>query len=390
MRKRKFISLLVAVMLICSCSVSVMADAGFDDTVSPVLNSFQIKNKKNRDTAFTITKEERVPGLKLFQVNTHRIFTPGTLSVDVTISGDKKWTTVSLYLENEKGKKKTLLWDKEGVLKPGKHRLYFPVSPFWGTGDWKITGVSLKGKSGETIIYQIGNKKNPLEKVKGYSSKKISVFSSYDIVYYGSVENVQTAIQKINEMKEGQTAVLDCRYSKIVRKALFQAIAGKNKTVVFEDKNIQWIFRGKGIQFSGCKDIDLNTIIKCVCGKKYGYLDDKYVLYMEYADNGMLLGMAKIRVNYDYLREKCGLGKHKLVLSYYDCGMAEIMSKSVKVAKDEYAEYEITHNSTYILSKNNPHLLAPSSVKAKGVSQKIKASYSKKVSCRIMSRQPKN
>ena len=120
MRKRKFISLLVAVMLICSCSVSVMADAGFDDTVSPVLNSFQIKNKKNRDTAFTITKEERVLGLKLFQVNTHRIFYTGDFKCRCYNFRRQKMTTVSLYLENEKGKKKTLLWDKEGVFETGE------------------------------------------------------------------------------------------------------------------------------------------------------------------------------------------------------------------------------------------------------------------------------
>lgn len=185
-----------------------------------------------------------------------------------------------------------------------------------------------------------------------------------DSVFCGSVKNVQAALQKIRDMEEGQTAILDCRDSKIASKTFFQAVAGKNKTLVFEDENIQWIFQGKKIKLSRCKDIDLKTTVKCVSGKKYGYPDDKYILYMKYADNGLLPGEAEMRVNYDELLKKYNSQKSKLVLSYYDKGEIKVMSSSVKIAQDKYVEYRVTHNSTYILSKNSPRLLAPSFVKA--------------------------
>ena len=67
-------------------------------------------------------------------------------------------------------------------------------------------------------------------------------------------------------MPEGSTAVVDIGMNSIIPKALFDAIKGKDVTVIFEkisadDQGIQWIINGKDV-VNETKDIDANVYIK--------------------------------------------------------------------------------------------------------------------------------
>lgn len=340
------------------------------------------KNKRK----FTVTKAPQVPLLNWCQIANREVSTPGLLNMDVEIGGTEKVSQISLTLMNQKGKVKFLEWNEGRQLNPGKHNIGFPVSPFWGTGKWKIQNITLFGKSGKATSYRQKGVVCSLESVPGFEQNDITFSTAYKISYYGSVGNSKTAVKKIKDMKSGQTAVLDCRYSKIAKKELFLAIRGKNKTLVFEDEDVQWIFNGKDIRKSRCKNIDLTTKIKRVKGKLYGYSDDPYILYMKYSDNGRLPGKVEMRVNYKYLSGKYALfseigdknnsrqtyitdgrkwlSNQGLLLSYYDKGKVKILKEKVEVADDKYVEYQVTHNSTYLLSKRNPRLTAPSRLKA--------------------------
>lgn len=316
-------------------------------------------------TKFYVTEAAESPILNSFQLKNTKVATPGLLYADIDFDGDQDgMEAIYLRLENNDGKQNILECKNGNPLKNGKHRIAFPIGPFWGVGKWKIAGVGLSGASGKTSWYDRNSENGDAFIASKFLNQEITISSSYDITYYGSVGNYKTAVKNINEMKDGQTAVLDCRYSKIAKKELFQAIAGKNKILVFEDEDVQWVFRGKEVKLSKCKDIDLETQVMRRAGKDYGYADDAYILYMEYADNGELPGKVEIRVNYDYLLAKYQAGNQKLILTYYDQGELKVLSENVQVAKDEYAEYKITHNSTYLLSQNNPRLLAPTGVKA--------------------------
>lgn len=316
-------------------------------------------------TKFYVTETAESPVLNSFQIKNTKVATPGLLYADIDFDGDQDGIeAVYLRLENKDGKQNILECKNEKPLKKGKQKIAFSISPFWGVGKWKIAGVGLEGASGKTSWYDKNSENEDALTASKFLNQEITISSSYDITYYGSVGNYKTAVKKINEMKDGQTAVLDCRYSKIAKKELFQAIAGKNKILVFEDEDVQWIFCGKNVKLSKCKDIDLETKVMRRAGKNYGYADDTYILYMEYADNGELPGKVEMRVNYDYLFAKYQAGNQKLILTYYDRGELKVLNENVQVAKDEYAEYKITHNSTYLLSQNNPRLLAPTGVKA--------------------------
>ncbi len=330
-------------------------------------------------TKFYVSETVEDPVLNKFQISNPQIAAPNLLYADIDFGGDQKGIEeVCLCLENKDGKQKILSSKNEQPWKQGRHRIAFPISPFWGIGKWKVTSVGLAGVSGKVTWYDKNSQNGDADIAAEFLGTEITILSSYDITYYGSVGNYKTAVSKIKEMKEGQTAVLDCRYSKTARKELFQAIAGKNKILVLEDEDVQWVFRGKDVQWSKCKDVNLETQIMRRAGKDYGYADDRYVLYMEYADNGELPGKVEMRVNYDYLFAKYQTGNQRLILTYYDHGTANVLNENVQVAKDEYAEYKITHNSTYLLSEKNPRLLAPTGIKAVSYRDKqIKLTWSR-------------
>lgn len=328
------------------------------------------KKWKKFKTAFTVTNVAKAPVLKSCKLLNREITTPDLLEMDIEMDGDNRGAEVMLTLSDAQGKERYL--DGNQILKKGRQQIGFSISPFFGNGTWKIEGVKLIGMSGKVTNYVIKDKVCPLESVLDQNSNEITVSSSYKISYYGSTRNYKTAAKKISDMKEGQTAVLDCRYGKTAKKNLFLAIAGKNKTLVFEDEDIQWIFNGKNIKKSRCKDINFKTKIKRVKGETYGYAEDPYILYMKYADNGTLPGKVEMRVNYKYLCGKYEVSEQdcqkntdeNLLLSYYDKGKAKVLKAKVEVAEDKYVEYHVTHNSTYLLSRNNPKLPAPSRLKA--------------------------
>jgi len=164
-------------------------------------------------------------------------------------------------------------------------------------------------------------------------------------------------VTKINNMKAGETAVIDCRYKKIVKKELFKAMAGRDVTVVFVNTNVQWVFNGKNIKSSRCKNIDLTSKLKVVNGETYGFGNDEKVALLQFPDNGLLPGEVEMRINYAYLAAKYKFSKNNMKLSSYKVDkLSMVEDNDVDMAKDNYYEYNIDHNSSFVLSKNKSAL----------------------------------
>lgn len=326
---------------------------------------------KQHNRNFVVKKAYGTPKIKRLEIKKKKISTPGLLEVNLE-TGKEKITDLDLCFVNDKGQEKNLNWSSQKGLSKGKHQIEIPVNPFWGIGTWKLKGICVYSAKNKSVFYQLDDKDFPLQKITREKTEKITVSSQYKTAYYGSVGNPKTVVKKLRAMKEGKTAVLDCRYSKIAKKEFFLAIAGKDKTLVFEDENVQWVFNGKKIKKSRCKNINLTSTVKKVKGKDYGYPDEPYILYMRYANNGVLPGKAEMRVNYKYLCGKYGIRKDdKLKLSYYNNGETQLLQETPEVAEDAYVEYEVTHNSTYLLFRTVPRLMAPSKLRAKGRTRRV-------------------
>lgn len=348
---------------------------------TPINNS----NRKNFTTEITVAKLQNEgvnqPEILSAEITNKKITLPNVidLKLDVkTYNTTIDFVSVTMYSSN--GKPYDFNVEMKSKLKTGVHHVKIPVSPYLDSLEYTITNITVFSDYGITS-YSHNHWITPectenctLNKILKDAS--ITIESPYEVSYYGSISNVKTVVKKINKLESGQIAVLDYTYDKIADKSIFEAIAGKNITVVFQCEDLQWIFTGKNIKKKRCKDINLETKISRAKGTYYGFANDKYVLKAKFADNGQLPGKVQIRINTSYLSAKYEVDED-LILSYLNKS-PEVLDKKVKVEKDGFAEIEISHNSTYILSDKMPRLVSPSKFKAKKKSNtSIKLTWNK-------------
>ena len=163
---------------------------------------------------------------------------------------------------------------------------------------------------------------------------------------------------KIKNAKDGAVIAIDTTKSTKVKKGIFEAIKGTNKTIVLENNGIQWHFNGKNI--TNPKDISIDTKISYV--EKYieefnedenGELIETWrnekALVLEFPQNGDLPGKALIKVKADYAFRQY-LNSDELFLYYQNGEMYDIISENIMVSYDNFYEFYLDHNSTYYLS----------------------------------------
>ncbi|MBR3785762.1 MAG: hypothetical protein IKJ77_05100 [Firmicutes bacterium] len=294
----------------------------------------------------------RDPEIIDFAFAKNEIKAPDVIRVDLQIKdyGNKLNQAGLLYVDKN-GKSYSL----EGPLKKKSDGSYYseiPVHPFITEGELKLDRISVENYiPSQDACSCFGMITDTERLAKG----DITLTSGYDITYFGSVGNKKVP-SVLKEMNAGETAVLDCRNYKIASKAIFEAIAGRDVTVAFVDNNVQWVFNGKDIQKSKCKKINLTSYVQVVSGGTAGFPDDKKVAKLVFRDNGELPGEVEMRINYDYLAAKYNFDKKNLKLTYLAPTNPVLEDADVDTAKDNFYEYEVDHNSTFVLSKTKAKL----------------------------------
>lgn len=339
------------------------------ETVSGEIFSME-ETRLNRELFTDKITISKLPDEYESEINIHSvevaecsIVTPGVITLNMDWNtGEEGISGVSIGIANENGNKKALHLETSQPMKNKKESIKFPVNTYLENGSYHIEYITIYSKSC-SISYSGLSLSNV---IKNYHD--IEINSKYDIVYYGSTSNTNGVVNAINHMKSGEVAIAEYSIKRMADKKIFEALAGKDVTLVFEGPDIQWVFYGKDINLNDCKPIDLAVNMRIVKGEQFGYQDDKNVLAIEFADNGKLPGKAKIRISNEYLKAKYGY-KTNMVLSYYG-NTPEVLSEDIGCATDGYAEIEITHNSTYILSDNLPRLAAPGNFNVTGSSSK--------------------
>lgn len=296
------------------------------DTVAPVVNSVDIK--------------------------THNLLLPTALQVEVDITedhiGDRSGVRdFSLVFRNENGHEiytpNYLPNDIFGKY-TGTWTLNIPFSPFMGEGNYTLEEIHIDDGNINQTRYQGAE----LDAI--CSDRTLTMNSPYNIAYEGPLGNTEEVLDAVNTLEEGETAVLDARLTTIVPKAVFESIAGKDVTLVISMDDVEWVFDGKKVVRSRCKDIDVATGISPEDGQEYGYADDKQVLVIYFADNGKLPGQAKVRINNAYISAKYHMGIDHLMLTYDNGGQMIVEDMNVAIEGDEAAVLVIDHNSKFILS----------------------------------------
>ncbi len=300
------------------------------------------------------------PILKSFAILSNQVETPGVIEVvaeaEDDVSGvrsilvqfqgpNDKRVDVSLYpyYYDENMEKK--------LYEDGKLHGEININQYMPSGEYVLSYIDLYDNAGNYISYY--GVTLP-ETVKGLSFNVINTGRTPDVITGTSNKNI------VNQIKNSSTDSLiyvDYSSNSIVVSEVFEAIKGTDRTVVFESDGIQWIVNGKDV-VSEIKNVDLKVSI-VVAKNDYSNQGEirqitkgsnAYVLH--FADNGVLPGKMKVRIKLDYSMRNY-LGTSGIYLYYYDPVKKEmqVIAENLDIAKDNYIEFEISHCSSYILTK---------------------------------------
>ena len=226
------------------------------------------------------------------------------------------------------------------------------VDQYTKSDTYHIGVLQITDKSGNTVAYHspvidenttYGSNRRDMEDItfevkKEFPSDLITSTINPDIV------------NQIKKEKDDSVIMIDATKNTLVKKEIFEAIQNTNKTIYIEFDGYQWVFNGKDI--TNPKDIDVTIKTESLSNNDVDNSNDDYISII-FADNGELPGKAKIRVKLDYTHKYIE-GFNDLMLLFLDEEKEEnpfkVEVNKVDLADDGFYEFEITHNSTYVLT----------------------------------------
>ena len=179
-------------------------------------------------------------------------------------------------------------------------------------------------------------------------SNSLTVMDEFNVDLHASITNSSITSQ-LNSLPEGTTAMINFNNNNhTIKKEWFEAIKGKDKTIVLSNDGIQWIFNGKTVTTS--KDVDCLVDITQEYFSEYGGTENS--LKIVFASNGTLPGPATVRLKSDYLSNIYRISQQLFL--YYIKEDASLQQEGnatyILDGEDHWCELSLTHNSSFIVS----------------------------------------
>lgn len=226
----------------------------------------------------------------------------------------------------------------------GENFFYIPSNV--RTGKYKLSEVYLVAEN-SSVRYTLDGYKG----TKKYNFNiELEVVSSNDAKYVYNNEDINNEIiTKIYNSEVGSTITINTNTNTIIKEELFDSIKGKKKKLVINNSNNQMIFEGKNIKNS--KTIDVSIEINKVEENSdiYKLVKEGYII--SFADNGDLPGNALIRIkSNDELTKLYGEDKINIYYFNKNSNKFSLINSSIKKTSDGYYEFNINHNSEYLMT----------------------------------------
>ena len=287
-----------------------------------------------------INADSIAPSIKDIKFKEKELTVPNVWNATVNLPAkERRIKSLEIWMSSEEGYEIKLNVHNDSGWKGGWNQIKIPVGPFVREGKYTIDYIEVSDGCKTTQEYRFDNVSLTIK----------APDDPLDIVYYSSMDNLNGIMKALQTMTDGQGAMIDCSNCKIIPKEVFEAIAGKNITLIFQDDDVQWAFNGNNITEDRCKDIDITTRIHAEDGSSLGLPNSGKVLVIDFMDNGILPGEAEVRVNNEYISAKYAAGDKDLMLSFVKDGKATIEDPNVPVDSDEAAVLRITHNSKGVI-----------------------------------------
>ncbi len=337
------------------------------------------------DSSFTIINEDIIdkipPEIIGVELSVNEVEVPGVIEVILSGSDDisgleSGWLRyknnitdkeISIFVSGDK------IYDEEKreyiEVPEGKLMGILKLDQYQYPGIYELSRVTLDDRAGNSQIYY----KDITESQIQYGYKELPIRSSFTVINDGggyklttntANPNLADDIKKIESPAEGEPPArigINYETGSKVPETVFEAVYGENKELVFEGGSIQWIFNGKDIKKEKLKEIDLNIKINNLdkfyegnANEIKDQVNNKPTYVLSFPNNGELPGKATIRlkVDYEFVQH---LGREDLSIYYFDHANNKLVSvkKNVNVSSDGFIEFEIDHNSDFLIVNEN-------------------------------------
>lgn len=224
---------------------------------------------------------------------------------------------------------------------------YFEVPSTTIIGDYNLVSATISSTDA-TVIYSKDGSVSGSERFDFNSTIKVNDVKQQDTFVYNNEDLTNDIITDLYNAKSTATINVSADTNPIISDELFNAIKGTDKKLVITYNDNQLIFNGKDITNSKSIDVSINASTIQADTSIGKLVSDGIVL--DFASNGNLPGNAQVRIKItDEMKSKLGTGK--VYVYYYNtqCDDFTEIATEVKPTSDGYYEFNMSHNSEYIL-----------------------------------------
>ena len=211
-----------------------------------------------------VIEDTDLPNLIDFEWKASQVHTPGKIQLVVKAEDATSGiASIDVMLADSQGNPvRGMVYYEELITNARREFVVeLPVSKYTPSVSYSVYSIELIDAQGNAKKYSV-NDENPIP------AKKVNIVNDNQIDLLTSTAD-SDYINKIAVLPEGSIAVVDISVNSIIKKDLFDAVKGKNITVVFERtfgnewdmQGIQWIINGNDI-INETKDIDTNVYVE--------------------------------------------------------------------------------------------------------------------------------
>lgn len=325
-------------------SKKIVAMAGYD-TTAPIVNKV------------TFTQSVIKPGIVKVTVDVTEKET-GIIGINLNFGNDNVSQPI-IYHNGTWNNYTTGEWEKS-PRPSGIYTLSVSVPSSARSGEWYLNQIDLADQAGNYRTYSVsdtstkswvesqGNVINDVSLNVNNGNNILFVKDEFDVEFqrYITIADITT---ELNGMADGSAAMINFDSNNYTaKKEWFAAIKGTKKNIVFSNDGIQWIFRGQDI--INPKDIKLSVAISEMSSSLYG--NSSQSLRLQFPANGQLPGKATVRIKADYIYSLNQLSG-TLYLYYMNADQSlklEDNPQYILDGTDHWCEFDMTHNSTFLVS----------------------------------------
>ncbi len=346
---------------------------------------------KNGATVTVVSNGDDVaPIIKNITLQKETIAKPGVLPIDLEFAVADEIKKVTVIARRNGGTEQEIydfLKEFDTKEKKSSYTVKFPIKTAMNSDKYYIERIEVLDYSGNSRLYTAYGLEYPYlvegdttYMVDQYDSSKKAAFTThcmfnvedeFDVDFEVALSN-KSLLSKVKAMEEGKTGRIFIDGKGIAKAELFEAIKGKDKTLVFYNDNYQWVFNGATV--TNAKDIKLKVSFEMVDGDEYNTSDK--LLKIDFAANGELPGPANVRIKSDYTFELFEMTEAMYL--YYLNPKTEKLDyekesdiEYILDGSDHWCQFDITHNSTYMVSGNK--IVKIKKMSLSGISKKLAA-----------------